>query len=237
MIVISQATLLYRLQTLDLATGHLQSRLDEIEKILGANEKVIVAQETLAAAEKALAPWQASSLNLDLEIKGVVQKLQTTEQQLYSGRVSNPKELQEMESEIASLKRRQSQLEDALLEAMVNVENGQSAVATAKQNVEAVQAEWAASQTDLIAEKKRLEADRDKMRKERAEAIVGVEAANLAKYETLRVKKRGQAVALLDGDHCKACGVEQTSMIGQQVRQEGAKLVICGSCGRILATA
>ena len=233
----SQATHLYRLQIMDLALGHVQNRLDEIEKILGANEEVLGARQVLEAAEKVLLPWQANALNLDLEIKSVALKLQTTDQQLYAGKVTNPKELQDMETEIASLKRRQSQLEDELLEAMVNVENGQTAVVAAKENLQNVQALWAGSQIDLVDEKERLEADRDKRRKDRAQAATEIDAPNLAKYEALRVKKRGQAVALLDGDNCKACGVEQTSMIGQLVRQEGTKLVICGSCGRILATA
>src|SRR5450755_1471534 len=112
LIVMSQATHLYRLQIMDLALGHVLNRLDEIEKILGANEEVLGARQVLEAAEKVLLPWQANALNLDLEIKSVALKLQTTDQQLYAGKVTNPKELQDMETEIASLKRRQSQLED-----------------------------------------------------------------------------------------------------------------------------
>jgi len=220
----SQATLLYRLQTVDLAIGQRQNRLIEIEKVLGANQEVVQAQQQLQAADQSLAPWQTRSRNLDLEIKSIVQKIQATEQSLYSGSVKNPKELRDMENE----------LEDEMLEAMVQVEDGQVVVADARQALNNVQALWAGSQTDLLDEKQRLETELEGLRGQRKQAAAAVEPASLTKYEALRLKKRGQAVALLQGDTCVSCGVEQTSMIAQQVRQ-GIQIIYCGSCGRILA--
>lgn len=230
----SQATLLYRLQSVDLAIVQRQNRLVEIEKTLGANPEVVAAQQQLQTAEQNLAPWQTRSRNLDLEIKSIVQKIQSTEQSLYSGTVKNPKELRDMETEIESLRRRQGQLEDEMLEAMVNVEDGQVAVADAQQTLKEVQALWAGSQTDLLGEKQRLETELENLRTQRKQAAAAVEPASLTKYDGLRSKKRGQAVAVLQGDSCATCGVEQTSMIAQQVRQ-GTQLINCGSCGRILA--
>jgi len=230
----SQATFLYRLQTVDLAIVQRQNRLGEIEKVLGANDEVQAAQQQLQTADQSLAPWQTRSRNLDLEIKSIVQKIQSTEQSLYSGTVKNPKELRDMETEIDSLRRRQGQLEDEMLEAMVKVEDGQVAVADARQTLNDVQAKWAGSQTDLLDEKQRLESELEGLRGQRKQAAAAVEPASLTKYEALRPKKRGQAIALLQGDSCATCGVEQTSMIAQQVRQ-GTQLVLCASCGRILA--
>jgi uncharacterized protein len=229
----SQATFLYRLQVVDLAIAQRQNRLGEIEKTLGANQEVIAAQQHLDAADQSLAPWQTRSRNLDLEVKSIVQKIQSTEQTLYSGSVKNPKELRDMETEIESLRRHQSQLEDEMLEAMVSVEDGQVVVADARQVLKQVQAVWAGSQTDLLDEKQRLENELEGLRSQRKQAAIAVEPPNLAKYETLRAKKR-QAVAVLQDDSCATCGVEQTSMISQQVRQ-GIQLVYCASCGRILA--
>jgi predicted nucleic acid-binding Zn-ribbon protein len=233
--LISQATLLHRLQTVDLAIAQRRSRLADIEALLGKDESVVQARGQLEAADKALKPWQIRSRDLDLEIKGVAQKILTTDQHLYSGKVNNPKELADMQEEIASLKRRQSQLEDSLLEAMLRAEEGQAAVVEAQQALSAAEAAWAGSQTDLIDERKRLEIQLVDLEAKRKVAAEPVDSANLAKYETLRPKRRGQVVALLQGDSCALCGVEQTSMNAQQVRQ-GHQMVLCESCGRILAT-
>jgi len=140
-----------------------------------------------------------------------------------------------MGTEIESLKRRQSQLEDEMLDAMVHVEDGQASLDTAKAELGKAQAAWAGSQSDLLMEKKRLEGEVADLLAQRKQMAATIDPSALAKYEALRPKKRGQPVALLKGDSCSLCGVEQTSQISQQVRQ-GADLVYCASCGRILAT-
>ncbi len=231
----SQASLLYRLQTLDLGLTQRQNRLNEINKLLGDSAQVKQARQGLEAAEQAVAPWQTRVRNLDLEIKSIAQKTTSTEQNLYSGRISNPKELTDMQQEIFSLKKRQSQLEDEMLDAMLQVEEGQAVVSTAKHTLDSSQASWDGSQVDLTGEKQRLEGEVANLKQQRQNAASEVDPAALAKYEALRPKKRGQAVALIQGDSCVACGVEQTSRNAQQVRQ-GAQLVYCESCGRILAT-
>ena len=234
--LVSQATLLYRLQTLDLTLAQRRARLAEIVAELGKDESVALARQGLDAANQALKPWQARSRDLDLENKSLTQKIQTTDRTLYSGTIGNPKELQDMQEEAASLRRRQDQLESELIEAMLHVDEGQAAVDEAQRALDAAQAAWAGSQADLLAERQRLEHESNDLEAQRARAASPIEAAALSKYESMRLKKHGLVVALLEGDSCARCGVEQTSMIAQQVRQ-GAELVYCESCGRILATA
>ncbi len=231
---ISPAASLYQLQTLDLAISQRRTRLDQIAAILGKDESVMRAQSHLNDVEQALSPWQSRSRNLDLEIKSLVQKIQTTDQTLYSGKITNPKELADMGHEIEALKRHQSQLEDELLDAMVHVEEGQAEFVKAKQELDTAQAAWAGSQSDLLLEKRRLDAELADVLAQRKQMATTIDSTSLAKYEALRVKKRGQAVSLLNGDSCTLCGVEQTSQVSQQVRQ-GTQLVYCESCGRILA--
>lgn len=232
---VSQATFLYRLQTLDLTIVQRRARLKEIETALANNEQVAQAQRQLDAADQSLKPWQIRARDLDLEIKSLLQKIKETDERLYSGKVRNPKELQDLQSDIVSLKRRQSQLEDELLQAMLNSDEGQAAVAEAQKGLNQVKAIWAGAQHDLTDEKGRIERELTGLESQRKQAATAVDADTLKKYETLRAKKQGHAVALLVGDSCKTCGVEQTSMLAQQVRQ-GTQLVYCNNCGRILAT-
>ncbi|MCC7446931.1 MAG: hypothetical protein IT324_05905 [Anaerolineae bacterium] len=230
----SPATLLYRLQTLDLAIAQRRARLREIEAVLGKDEQVTLARQQLDAAEQALKPWQTRARDLDLEIKSLAQKIKETDRALYGGKVRNPKELQDMQDDIASMQRRQSQLEDDLLDAMMHSDEGQTAIGGAEQALKQAQARFAGSQHDLLDEQARLQRELTDLEAKRQQAAAGIDKDALTKYEALRVKKRGQAVALMQEESCKTCGVEQTSMIAQQVRQ-GSQLVYCNSCGRILA--
>ena len=230
----SPATLLYRLQAIDQEIAQRRTRLKEINGSLAQNEGVEQTQKQVSTATNALKPWQARTRDLDLEIKGVISKIKATEENLYSGRVSNPKALRDLESEIASLKRQQSKLEDDLLDAMMNSEEKQISLDTAQKKLNDAQALYADLQGRLLAEKERLDSELPTLISQRKDAAAGIEASALAAYNALRPKKAGSAVALLKNKSCTSCQIEQTSNIAQKVQQDKA-LVYCGSCGRILA--
>jgi len=230
----SQATLLYRLQTTDLDLARHRTRLKEIDNLLNNDATIAQATEQLAAAEKALKPWQTRARDIDLEIKSIVDKMKTTDADLYSGRIRNPKALQELQEEIESLKRHQSQLEDGMLEAMLEVEAHQTEVSSAQQTLANARTALASQQVDLLDEQKRLQAEVAKREQQREHSASSIDQTALATYEKLRPRFRGQAVAVLHGEGCSMCGVDQTSMRLQQIRS-GRTLVLCESCGRILA--
>ncbi len=230
----AQATLLYRLQTIDLAIAKNTARLKEIEATLGQDTRVAAARVAQTTAESTLHTWQTRARDLELEIKSLADKIKTTENRLYGGAVTNPKELGDMQNEITSLQKRQAKLEDDNIESMLYIEQEQANVKAAQQVTDAALATFATSQSSLISEKYRLEVELATYLERRKPALIEIEPASLARYEALRPKKRGIAVAALHDGSCTVCGVEQTSMIAQLVRA-GHQLVLCGSCGRILA--
>ena len=211
-----------------------RTRLKEINGALVQNEGVQQAQKRVTTATNALKPWQARTRDLDLEIKGVANKIKATEDNLYSGRVNNPKALRDLESEIAALKRQQSKLEDDMLEAMLNSEENQASLNIAQKQLDEAQTLYAGLQVTLEAEKERLEGELPKLVGQRKESAAGIEAGALATYELLRPKKAGNAIALLKNTSCMFCQIEQTSSLVQKVHQDKT-LVYCASCGRILA--
>ncbi|MBN2472582.1 MAG: hypothetical protein JXN59_17785 [Anaerolineae bacterium] len=229
----NQAQALYQLQQLDQDISQRKSRLTEIDALLGENTRVQAAEQTLAQAESDLAPWRTLVANLDLEIKSVAAKTESTEQHLYSGAVSNPKEMQDMQEEIASLKRRRAKLEDEMLEAMIEVENGQAAVDESSSNLKAVVAHWNTSQGDLLAEQEKLTRDIAGLREQRATIKLEITPAAMERYKHMYRSKQGQVVAPLKDSNCQVCGVSQTSKTVQEARQ-ARELVYCENCGRIL---
>lgn len=231
----STATLLYRLQVIDLAMTQRVIRVQAINTLLGSDEQIAKAQQALEAAEQTLKPWQARALDLDLEIKTLVQKLKQANDALYSGSIKIPKAMTEAQDEIAALQRRQSQLEDELLEAMMHTDEGQAAVTDARQSLAQTLTTQEMTQERLIAEKTQLETELAALETQRQGAASPIDAASLKTYESLRPRKGGHPVALLRNNSCAACNIEQTSMNVQQV-WAGKTLATCGSCGRILAS-
>jgi predicted nucleic acid-binding Zn-ribbon protein len=229
----NRSHLLYRLQTIDLEIGKGKRRLEEVEASLGEGEELRQARRALQKAEDELNRWRTTLRDLELETKSLSAKITSVEEGLYSGRVTNPKELANLQGEVSYLKRRRSELEDKQIEAMVEVEEHEAEVDSEKASLAQIQAEWTQAQEQLTEEQGELEERLASLKKERSEVegIVGPE--DLAVYGELRSRKGGQAVALLKGDVCQVCRVTLPTSRVQQARL-GDSLSFCSSCQRIL---
>lgn len=229
----TDTSLLHRLQSIDSGVDVKQARLDEINALLGENQEVQAAIERLETAEKSLQAAQAQVSDLELEIASLDEKTQTATDRLYSGSVTNPKELQDMEQELEALGRRREALEDQLLEAMATLEDVQEQAEIAGGNLKDVESKWADNQGDLVGEKKELEAALEDLSSKRESVLAEVDNGTLETYESLRSQRRGLAVATVKDGVCTACGVAPTSSVLQKARH-GDSNARCPTCGRIL---
>lgn len=229
----NQAEALYHLQQIDLAILKAQKRLDEIASLLTNSHAVIAAKQTADAAAQKLAPFRAKSRDLELEIQTNIQKAKSTDQQLYSGSIKNPKAMQEMQQELVALKKRQSELEDQLLEIMMQTDEAQTNLDTAKTALTDTTQTWEAGHASLLTEQTELKAQLDLLQTQRQAATKPITPENLKTYMTLKPRKSHQPMSQLIGDSCSVCGIEQTMNIVQQV-QHGNILTACANCGRLL---
>lgn len=226
---------LYNIQSFELAIDQARSRLDAIEMALANDVHVTAAQAALRDSETALHQTSAQVKNLELEISGLTQKINEVDKLLYSGEIQNPKELQERGEELDSLKRRQQNLEVQFLEAEDSLKTQQSTHDEANQTLKEAMAQRDHTNTDLLAERKQLEAVIHNSLKKRKEIMHVIPEDVLKEYRKLRKEhKNGQAIALIVGDSCSVCQIEQpTSEIQRILRADD--FVYCVGCGRILA--
>jgi hypothetical protein len=229
----SQAAALYQLQTIELSLLQKQQRLKAIESALQDNHLITEAQNRVDAGQKALNPLRTQTRNLELELQTNVSKARAAEDQLYGGRVRNPKELHDLQLEIDALKRRHSELEDKLLEVMLEVEEAEQALSTAESALEEARKAHGGEQSQLQQEQAELQAQIKALQAQRAEALKQITPENLKIYNMLRPRKANAPVSPLDDRTCHLCGVEQTMAVVQQVRH-GQELVYCSNCERIL---
>lgn len=229
----SQAEALYRLQEIDLHIIRARKRLHEVNTALGNSEVVQAAQGRVASAHKILTPLQTKARNLDLEMQSTAQKARSTEQHLYSGQVKNPKEMQDMEHEIVSLKKRHGDLENDLLETMMAAEEAEAALKEAEEALTGITQTWESEHQHLIDELRDLGFQVAQLQERRKSALTQIAPDDLKIYDSLRKTKNNQPVAPMSGTSCTLCGVDQTLAVEREARQ-GQKLVYCANCGRIL---
>jgi len=146
---------------------------------------------------------------------------------------SNSKEAQGLESEIASLARRKSDLEDAELEVMENLERADAAVAEQEALIAATNAEGA----ELSAEGKRVVAEAtaafEAATRDRAAVAGTVPADLLALYDKLAARSAG--AALLRARTCEGCHMVLSGTDLNALRQAAEDAVVtCPECDSIL---
>lgn len=225
---------LKQLQETDLALRDYRQRLREIEKALNNDTAVIAAQKAVKDAEATLAPKQTALRDLELQVQTTEQKRESSQQRMYSGTVTNPKELQDIEKNIASLQRRQDDLEDKMLSLMVEIETANTTLEAAQERLEETLAASRANNKVLVEEKEQGEASIVALVAQREKLVVSLDDALVATYEDLRPKMAHRPIAILtDADTCSICGVKQTNIHAQDIRR-GTEFLRCANCNRII---
>jgi hypothetical protein len=229
----NQTLSLYRLQQTDSQIGRAKARLQVIQKILENDEalrqasaQAEVAEKNRLAAERALR--QAEDTVRDQHIK-----IEQTEANLYSGSVHNPKELQDLQNDVAALKRHLATLEDRQLEDMLACDEAESAYQSTQDALRAVQSQWNEQNQSLSQEQAGLQREIAKLEAERQAIANAIPAQFIEGYNQLRQTRGGVAVAAISDSACAACGSGLTPA-EQQAARSAAQIARCPSCGRIL---
>lgn len=229
----SDSLTLFRVQNLDSKIDQIKTRLVAIEKILGDNQDIIDATKKLEKAE-------AQSKKIRIQLHQIMDKVEaqrikrkTTQTALFSGRIKNPKELEDLQMESEALKRYIAQLEDEQLEMMIANEEAENAENQARKNLEDVKSHSIEQNAALLGERSKLENDMERFLREKEAVLPAIPPQSLKLYNKLRQTKRGLAVATVTDGGCSICGQALTPADLQSIRSSG-KLIFCPSCGRIL---
>lgn len=232
----SGAQKFYRLQLIDSHLETVNNRLKIIAVLLSDDAPLKEAEQTTHAAEEALKQKQKDLRLLENQVKDQHFKIEHNESTLYGGRVQNPKELQDLQSESTSLKRYLSVLEDRQIEAMIAVEEAEADMQRAASQVDRVRGQLIEQQAGLKSEQTQLLQDQQRLDVEHQAACAVFNSDDMALYNQLRKTRRGLAVVRIADRNCSACGSTLTPAVLQEA-STSANLVLCPTCGRILFSA
>lgn len=225
---------LFRLQQIDNQLDRTRARLHEIEVALSEDEALRQAWEQSSAAEQRLQSERKALRHAEENVRDQRVKIEQTEATLYGGKVRNPKELQDLQNEIAALKRYLAVLEDRQLEAMLAEEEALAMHQSATSELERVQVVSTAQHQSLFDEQARLQKDLERTSGERQAAASSIPEADMLLYEKLRQTRRGIAVAKVTPDRaCSACGSTLNAVLMDAARNPN-QISRCDTCGRIL---
>src|SRR5512139_3906708 len=136
----SAALGLYRLQQVDSQMDHVHARLKAIQQILENDEELRRSTARCMEAENRFKEAGRLLRQTEQDVEKQRIKLQQTEASLYGGLVHNPKELQDLQKDVVSLKKHLETLEDRELEAMQASEDAENELKNAQAGLERVRA-------------------------------------------------------------------------------------------------
>jgi hypothetical protein len=229
----SQISNLYRLQQIDSQLDTANTRLLGIDKVLLDNSSIQTAQLFVTQTEehhKSLLKKMRDAENSSYDTRI---KIEFAEASLYGGKIQNPKELLELQNEIASLKRLLTTLEDKQLEIMMEVEESEEKLMWANEGLIEAQKLHIERNAELDGEKSKLLKQIERLESERKAALPTILPPDLGLYEQLRKSRNGVAVVKIASRACTACGTTLTAALIQATQSPG-QLVKCPTCGRIL---
>jgi len=229
----SAALGLYRLQQVDSQIDQIQARLKVIRETLENDIELQKATREFATADKNYNEAQSALRQSEAAVEKQRIKIEQTEASLYGGHVHNPKELQDLQKDVASLKRYLETLEERELEAMLAAENAEKESQAATANLEHIRSNLSDQHRDLTQESESLHKDLERLHTERQAVIKDLAQQKMSVYDQLRQQRRGIAVTTISDAACAACGTTLTPSQQQNARST-SQLFHCPSCGRIL---
>jgi predicted nucleic acid-binding Zn-ribbon protein len=222
---------LYQLQEVDIEIEQAEQSLALKTGQLGNREIPDAAQEKLASAQKRLDELKHQRHDAEWQVDDVLSKIKAAEQQLYGGKVTNPKELSNLQHEINTLKSRSDELQNKALDIIELVEAAEKDVTALSSEYKIIEDEWHRQQKQLAVDIDHLKASLAELKQERGQTASQIDAPVMALYEKLRQQKK-QAVAKVEQGICRACRISLSASALQRARS--GQPVQCGSCGRIL---
>ncbi|HEX5493871.1 MAG TPA: C4-type zinc ribbon domain-containing protein [Mycobacteriales bacterium] len=226
------------LQAIDSALSRLAHRratLAELAEIERGDQRLAELRDDVVRAETQISDIDREQRRLEADVEQVRQRAARDQQRMASGAVGSPKELEGLQHEVDTLSRRQSDLEDHVLDVMERHEtvDGQLAALRAQVSEATAQRDRAVAGRDSAYAG--MDVEEERARTERQDVVAEMPDELLALYERIRQSAGGVGAAALRQRRCEGCRLELAGTELTAARNAPPDAVLrCENCRRIL---
>lgn len=227
------AAMLYQLQQIDLELERLISEQQALARTLQEDTTLAKARSEQRIAQQQLQSGLQSQKEAEWALEELDQRLKLLAQRLYSGSITNPKELYAVQQETQRLRAQQSRQEEMTLEVMDATDTLREMAKQKSSALQRAEEAWSQFNASSVQRGEQLENKRLEVQARRDQFASGIDAELLKRYETLKRSKQGRAVSKVEQNSCQWCRVILTPSELQRARTS-QDLQLCSNCGRIL---
>jgi predicted nucleic acid-binding Zn-ribbon protein len=214
---------------------HRRRNLPEIAELERLGVRSAQIRDAITVADTQLSDLDREQARSERDVEQVRVRIDRDRERLDDGKVSSARELESLQSEVLSLRRRQGDLEEVVLELMERREAAQAARDSAAAEQTTVADETAAVTATRDAALTEIGEQASKAGATRASVAAGVPDELLALYDKLRDSHGGVGAAILRRGRCEGCHVSLSTVDFNAVRTAAPDEVVrCEECRRIL---
>lgn len=206
----------------------LPARIIEIENLVSKKEKEYQKEK------ESLKELQLKAKRKELDVKAVSTKIEKHQNELYSGKTSDIKELKQLQKVIELLKKDRDKVEEELLVFMDEEDLLKERLSELEKGLNRAKEQLQQRKIDVSQKEKEINSrieDKNRKREEIAVKITDNELMN--RYQILWQEKEGNVVAEIDSATCSGCNLSLPSDVIYHLQRDEI-LITCPNCNRIL---
>lgn len=170
----------------------------------------------------------------ELDLAEKSNKINKHQEDLYGGKISDIKELKQIQKVIANYKKEKGGMEEKTLNLMEEMENLNKLIYNLDEDLRDQEKESKKSKEEIVSAMLAIEKNLNSLNIKRGEILNKLTNNRLLKeYELLRKEKGGKVIIEVDGSICPGCYLDLPSDVIYQLKKN-RKIIICPNCSRIL---
>ena len=170
----------------------------------------------------------------ELDLAEKSNKINKHQEDLYGGKISDIKELKQIQKVIANYKEEKDSIEEDVLDLMEEMEDLDKSIGHLDKDLKVKEKEYKKRNEEMDLARLVIEKNMNSLNIKREEIFSKITDDRLLKeYELLRKEKGGKAIMEVDGSICPGCYLDLPSDVIYQL-EKNRKIIICPNCSRIL---
>jgi predicted nucleic acid-binding Zn-ribbon protein len=228
-----QMSLLRELQAIDSYIDRLRQELNQLDSGERIRAKLEQTRQRMEDIKQRYEASYAAAAEQERRLQELDERIRRAEAELYSGRITNPRELQLMQQEIENAKKTRDDLDLQMLQLWETLENMKRDIDASERDLRQIERFYEAHMEDYRQRKAALEGEIAFNEQEREKLAQQIDPEVRQRYQTLRERLGGIAVAVVEQKACSVCHTLLTPYTLKRLETEEA-LITCESCGRLL---
>jgi predicted nucleic acid-binding Zn-ribbon protein len=226
-------SLLRDLQAMDSYIDRLRQELSQLDSGERIRAKLEKTRQRMEDIKERYNQSYAIAAEQERRLQEFDERIRRTEAELYSGRITNPRELQLLQHEIEQAKQTREELDVQMLHMWETLETLKQDIDASERDLQQLERLYEAHVEDYRQRKAALESEIAFNEREREKLAQQIDPEVRQRYQTLRERLGGIAIAVVEQKACSMCHTLLTPYTLKRLETEDA-LITCESCGRLL---